>query len=81
MKNIRLRNVNNIIIISQNDTDGHESSFCETTPKVVYYRDYKRFSNELFRNDTLQAQTLTETKENVQTNLVNIFNKHAPLKK
>ena len=55
--------------------------FVKQTPKVVYYRDYKKFSNELFRNDILQAQTLTETKENVQTNIVNIFNEHAPLKK
>ena len=39
--------------------------FVKPTPKVVYYRDYKKFSNELFRNDTVQAQTLTETKENV----------------
>ena len=55
--------------------------FVKQTPKVVYYRDYKKFSNELFRNDILQAQTLTETKENVQTNIVNIFNEHTPLKK
>ena len=55
--------------------------FVKQTPKVVYYRDYKKFSNELFRNDILQAQTSTETKENVQTNIVNIFNEHAPLKK
>ena len=55
--------------------------FVKQTPKVVYYRDYKKFSNELFRNDLLQAQTFTETKENVQTNIVNIFNEHAPLKK
>ena len=55
--------------------------FVKQTPKVVYYRDYKKFSNELFRNDILQAQTLTETKENIQTNILNIFNEHAPLKK
>ena len=54
--------------------------FVKQTPKVVFYRDYKKFSNELFRNDILQAQTLTETKENIQTNIVNIFNEHAPLK-
>ena len=55
--------------------------FVKQTPKVVYYRDYKKFSNDLFRNDILQAQALTDTKENVQTNIVNIFNEHAPLKK
>ena len=55
--------------------------FVKQTPKVVYYCDYKKFSNELFRNDILQAQTLTETNENVQTNIVNIFNEHASLKK
>ena len=55
--------------------------FVKQTPKVVYYRDYKKFSNDLFRNDILQAQALTDTKENVQTNIVNIFNEHAQLKK
>ena len=55
--------------------------FVKQTPKVVYYCDYKKFSNDLFRNDIVQAQALTDTKENVQTNIVNIFNEHAPLKK
>ena len=55
--------------------------FVKQTPKVVYYHDYKKFSNELFRNDILRTQALTETKENVQTNIVNVFNEHAPLKK
>ena len=49
--------------------------------KVVYYRDYKNFFNDLFRNDILQAQALTDTKENVQTTIVNIFNEHAPPQK
>ena len=47
--------------------------FVKQTPKVVYYRDYKKFSNDLFRNDILQGQSLTDAKENVQTNIVNIF--------
>ena len=55
--------------------------FVKQTPKVVYYRDYKKFSNDFFRDDILQVQALTNTKENVQTNIVNIFNDHAPLKK
>ena len=55
--------------------------FVKQTPKVVYYRDYKKLSNDLFINDILQAQALTDTKENVQTNVVNVFNEHAPLKK
>ena len=55
--------------------------FVKQTPKVVYYRDYKKFSNDLFRNDILQAQALTDTKENVQTTIVNIFNEHAPPQK
>ena len=55
--------------------------FVKQTPKVVYCRDYKKFSNDLFRDDILQAQALTNTKENVQTNIVNISNEHAPLKK
>ena len=55
--------------------------FVKQTPKVVYYWDYKKLSNDLFRNDILQVQALTDTKENIQTNTVNIFNEHAPLKK
>ena len=55
--------------------------FVKQTPKVVHYRDYKMFYNDLFRNDILPAQALTDTKKNVQTNIVNIFNEHAPLKK
>ena len=55
--------------------------FVKQTPKVVYYRDYKKFSNDLFRNDILQVQALTDTKVYVQTNIVDIFNEHAPLKK
>ena len=55
--------------------------FVKQTPKVVYYRDYKKFSNDLFRNDILQVQALTDTKVYVQTNIVDIFNEYAPLKK
>ena len=55
--------------------------FVKQTSKVVYYRDYKKFSNDLFRNDILQAQALTDTKENVQTNMVNVSDEHGPLKK
>ena len=36
--------------------------FVKQTLKVVYYRDYKKFSSNLFRNDILQAQALTDTK-------------------
>ena len=49
--------------------------------QLLYYRDYKKVSDDLFRNDILQVQALTDTKENVQTNIVNAFNEHAPLKK
>ena len=55
--------------------------FVKQTPKVVYYRDYKKFCNNLFRNDILQVQAITDTKENVQNNIVNTFNECAPLKK
>ena len=55
--------------------------FATQNPKVLYYRDCKKFSNDLFKNDILKAQALTDTKENVQTNIVKIFNEHAPLKK
>ena len=55
--------------------------FVKQTPKVVYHPDYEKFSNDLLRNDILQAKALTDTKENVQINTVNLFNEHAPLKK
>ena len=55
--------------------------FVKQTPKVVYHLGCKKVSNDLFRNDILQVQALSDTKENVQTNIVNIFNEHAPLKK
>ena len=54
--------------------------FVKQTPKVVYYHDYKNFSDDLLRNDNLQAQALNDSKGNVKTNVVNIFNEHAPLK-
>ena len=57
--------------------------FVKQTPKVIYYRDYRKFSNDLFRNDILPAQALTDTHTHtkiVQTNAVNIFNDHAPQK-
>ena len=56
--------------------------FVKQTPKVIYYRDYRKFSNDLFRNDILPAQALTDThtQKNVQTNTVNIFNDHTPQK-
>ena len=53
--------------------------FVKQTRKVVYYRDYKKFSNNLFRNYIFPAQVLTDTKENVQTIIAKTFNEHAPL--
>ena len=40
-----------------------------------------RLQKVLSRNDILQAQALSDTKENVQINIVNICNEHAPRKK
>ena len=55
------------------------SYLVKQTQKVVYYLDYKKFSNNLFRNDIFPAQVLTDTKENVQTIIAKTFNKHGPL--
>ena len=55
------------------------SYFVKQTRKVVYYRDYKKFSYDLFRNDIFPLQVLTDTKENVQTIIAKTFNEHAPL--
>ena len=37
--------------------------FVKQNPKGVYYRDYRKFSNNLFRNDILQAQASIDTKK------------------
>ena len=37
--------------------------FVKQNPKGVYYRDYRKFSNSLFRNDILQAQASIDTKK------------------
>ena len=55
------------------------SYLVKQTQKVVYYLDYKKFSNNLFRNDIFPAQVLTDTKENVQAIIAKTFNEHAPL--
>ena len=36
--------------------------FVKQTLKVVYYRDYKKFSSNLLRNDIFRTQALTDTK-------------------
>ena len=55
--------------------------FVKQTSKVIYYSNYKKFSNDPFSYYILQAPALTDTKENVHTNTVNIFYEHAPLRK
>ena len=37
--------------------------FVKQNPKGVYYRYYRRFSNNLFRNDTLEGQASIDTKK------------------
>ena len=78
----------NYIVLETGSSDFHKMTltvmrayFVKQTPKVVYYWDYKKLSDDLFRNDIIQVQALTDTKENIQTNTVNIFNEHAPLKR
>ena len=56
--------------------------FVKQSPKVIHYRDYKYFSNDTFRSDiTQEAHSLYNDTNNTQKILLNIFNKHAPIKK
>ena len=52
-------------------------------PKVVHYRDYKKFTDENFRNELRQRlsnQTITNYKM-FEVVFLEVLNKHAPFKK
>ena len=60
-------------------------NFQKQAPKFLYYRNYNRFSNELFTIDLLQELS-TQGFHNVQCNdfediIISTLNRHAPLKK
>ena len=60
-------------------------NFPKQAPKILYYRNYNRFNNELFRIDLIQELS-TQGFHNVQCNdfediIISTLNRHAPLKK
>ena len=63
-------------------------NFQKQVPKVIYYRNYKYFDNELFRADLLQKLSMHGIfhKENAECKtfediFIDTLNRHAPLKK
>ena len=59
------------------------AGFQKQTPKILNYRNYKYFNNEIFRNDLLKelmgfSDISCEAFERL---FMNILNKHAPMKK
>ena len=54
--------------------------FSKLTPKIVSYRDYKKFDNKTFRSD-IQNYVFDNTLNSFKNSVFCIFNKHAPLKK
>ena len=60
-------------------------NFQKQTPKTFYYRNYKRFNNENFRNDLLQELAKRDYQNieciDFEEIFMMILNKHAPLKK
>ena len=62
-----------------------KANFQKQVPKILYYRNYKSFNNDNFRNDLLQdirkhGSHSIECK-NFEEIFLSTLNKHAPLKK
>ena len=65
-----------------------KSTFPKSPPKIITYRSYKNFSNDLFRGDLHFSK---ECKENINLDFTSLasftkifidtLNKHAPIKK
>ena len=52
------------------------------SPKIINYRNYKGFSNQVFRDELIEHLSHQEvTLDELQNRSLNILNKHAPLKK
>ena len=51
-------------------------SFTKSKPRIIAYRDYKKFNNNAFRSE-IQSLCSSESSEDI----FHIFNKHAPIKK
>ena len=88
----RPRSFQNTNVIETGLSDFHKltitvlkAKFQKQAPKVIHYRNYKKFNNNLFRNDLLW-QLNTEGIHNMECEefekyFLCTLNKHAPLKK
>ena len=62
-----------------------KSYFKKEDPKVIYYRDYKYFDNEMFsnelENELKKIRSLTLNYDIFKNVCMDVINKHAPLKR
>ena len=84
------RSFQNTTIVSTGLSDFHKmiitvmkTTFPKAKPKIVFYRDYKKFEEAKFRNDLrLELQNKSvENYENFEQIFLNVLDKHAPSKK
>ena len=88
----KYRSFQNSTIIETGLSDFHKltvsvmkMNFQKQVPKILYYRNYNYFNNELFRNDLLRELSMrgshnVECKE-FEAIILDTLNRHAPLKK
>ena len=59
-----------------------KTTFHKNPPKEIFYRDYKKFDQDLFREELAEklygCDSCYDTFEKI---FINVLNKHAPLKK
>ena len=84
------RSFQNTTIVSTGLSDFHKmiitvmkTTFPKAKPKIVFYRDYKKFEEAKFRNDLrLELQNKSvENYEKFEQIFLNVLDKHAPSKK
>ena len=57
-----------------------KNTFCKLPPKIIRYRSYKTFNEQLFLDDLSTNLTDSDHYDNFQENFENILNTHAPFK-
>ena len=60
-----------------------KSQYQKQKPKIISYRKYKNFSNELFREELLKKiedNPEDMSLDNLQQTFINVLDKHAPMK-
>ena len=87
----RYRSFTNTVVVETGLSDFHrmtltalKTSFRKKTPNILAYRDYKKFSNELFQHD-LKIRLQYYDVNNISFDLLNenimlVVNKHLPIK-